>query len=434
MKLTLKLTAAFLVFAGAIALILTADPQTLPDRGTIVSASATGSGTWASAEAAYIERITREPSDADTYVDLAQLYLAQSRRTADEIRYVPMARAQLERALELDADHYRARVLRGTLLNKLHQFEQAEDLARELIAEHPGHAYNYGTLVDALVELGRYEEAIEAADQMLARRPDLSSYSRASYIRELMGDADGAIRAMELAAEAGAIGSEGRSWAIYQLAELAIGEEDFQAAERLLNGLVEEAPGYAHALAGFARLRLVEGQISEAGRFIMEAMALAPGAGFEELAAEIHLAAGDAAAADKATDAVLDGLNEASAMGENVRMELADLFADTDQRLDEALWLASLEVARRPDHLHANETYAWVLHKLGRSEHAVEYIDRARRFDNGDGKATFRAGHIYLGAGRIDQGYALLQQSLDEGLYLESPSAAAEAGELLAGR
>ncbi|MBO6574314.1 MAG: tetratricopeptide repeat protein [Rhodothermales bacterium] len=420
---------AALLFAGAAAFLLTADTQSLPDRGTIVTASASSAG----AEASLIERVMREPNRADGYVDLAQYYLGQARATADETFFVPRVEAQLKKALDLDPNHYRARVLRGTLLNKLHQFEQSEAQARELIAESPGHAYNYGTLVDALVELGRYDEAVTAMDQMLERRPDLSSYSRASYIRELLGDEEGAIRAMEFAAGAGTIGSEGRSWALYQLSQLALGSGDHAAARRILTGILEEHPGYAHAVAGLAHLALLEGRVQHADYLIEQAMALAPGAGFEELALEVYLAMGDEQRAAEATIAIERGLEDAQAMGENVNMELADFYADEETRLDGALWLASIEIARRPDHLHANETYAWVLHKLGRSEQAIEFIDHAMRFDNGDAKLSFRAGQIYVGAGLVAQGRTLLERALEEGLHIESPSAAAEATDILAG-
>ena len=50
-----------------------------------------------------------------------------------------------------------------------------------------------GVRVDALVELGRYAEAVTALQQMVDLRPDLESYSRVSYLRELHGDVPGAI-------------------------------------------------------------------------------------------------------------------------------------------------------------------------------------------------------------------------------------------------
>ena len=55
-------------------------------------------------------------------------------------------------------------------------------------------------------------------------RPGLASYARASYLRELHGETGGAIEAMRMAADAGATGKESRAWALYQLGNLYLNE------------------------------------------------------------------------------------------------------------------------------------------------------------------------------------------------------------------
>jgi hypothetical protein len=50
----------------------------------------------------------------------------------------------------------------------------------------------HGVMGDALVELGRYDEAFVQIQRMVDLRPDLSSYARVSYARELQGDVVGA--------------------------------------------------------------------------------------------------------------------------------------------------------------------------------------------------------------------------------------------------
>ena len=45
--------------------------------------------------------------------------------------------------------------------------------------------------VDALVELGRYDDAARELQAMLDRKPNLAGYARASYLRELRGDLAG---------------------------------------------------------------------------------------------------------------------------------------------------------------------------------------------------------------------------------------------------
>ena len=72
----------------------------------------------------------------------------------------------------------------------------------------PGVARIYGVIVDAQVELGRYGEAERSLQRMVDLKPNLSSYARVSYFRELHGDLDGALEAMRLAVSAGGDGAE----------------------------------------------------------------------------------------------------------------------------------------------------------------------------------------------------------------------------------
>lgn len=68
----------------------------------------------------------------------------------------------------------------------------------------PGSARPFGVIGDALVELGRYDQAFEAFEKMVSLRPNLASYVRIAYARELTGDRIGALATMQLALEAAA--------------------------------------------------------------------------------------------------------------------------------------------------------------------------------------------------------------------------------------
>jgi len=85
-------------------------------------------------------------------------------------------------------------------------------VAEELQKSFPYNAFVYGILVDANVEMGNYDTAVDKADKMVSIRPDLRSYSRISYLREIHGDNTGAIDAMKLAVDAGAAGDEATEW------------------------------------------------------------------------------------------------------------------------------------------------------------------------------------------------------------------------------
>jgi tetratricopeptide (TPR) repeat protein len=420
-----------LVAVAAVALWLRGRPAPLPPDAAQVSPSAEFLDAEAAAEY-YRAWLRRAPDAAEPRVRLAQVLLQQARTTGREADYLPEARVLLEEALERDPRHYYGRTLMASLYNTLHRFEDARALSEALLAEYPQHAYTHGTLVDALVELGEYDDAVAASDRMLALRPGLPSYARASYLRELHGDAEGAIAAMMLAADAEPSGRESRAWALLHLGQLYLGQARPDTAAFLFEGILEERPGFAPAVGALGHVALVRGDVRGAIARLEEARAMAPREEFDALLVEAYTLAGDEARARAAASRVLESLREARAMGEIVDMEEADFLADQGRDLDRALRLARAQVERRPGHLHANETYAWVLYRHGRAAEAVPFIERAMRLNTGDAMVHYRAARIYEAAGRPADAARHLRRALDHHLRVESPTTAQEARTLLA--
>ncbi|MEP0547328.1 MAG: tetratricopeptide repeat protein [Rhodothermales bacterium] len=380
----------------------------------------------------YREKLRREPRDVQSRVALAQALLQQANATGREAEYIPAAREALAAALRQEPNNYHALLLQGTLFNKLHRFEDGRDLAERLIAQHPQNAYAHGILADALVELGEYDAAIAASDAMLAIKPSLASYSRASYLRELHGDTDGAIAAMRLAADAGASGHADRAWALYTLGTLYLADAKPDTAAFIFKGILAERPDYAYAVAGLGHAALATGDYERAAEQYRTAHGMAPRAEYLEGLAEALAAAGDERAANKALDGVRKDFAAVRAFGEIVDMEEADFMLDNGIEVEQALEMARQQQARRPGHLHANETYAWALHHNGRSREAIPYIERAMRLDTGDAMVHYRAARIYEAAGDRAEAARHLQLSLANHLRVESPTAAAEAQTVLA--
>lgn len=369
-------------------------------------------------------RLRMAPEDTGSRVQLADAYLREARQSLQEAYYLPLAQEQLDVVFAQEAGHFQARALQASLYNTLHQFEKARDVAMQLVAESPGTAYVYGILIDALVELGAYEEAVQRCDEMLRLRPGLASYSRAAYLRELHGDTEGAIEAMTLAAEAGVTGEIDRSWALFQLGQLYLAENDVDAAAALFEGILEETPYYAYAIGGMAQVMMQRGDYARAIDGFKEAYALVPADAFLEGLVEMYTLQGNAAQVEVYRQQLQQGYMDAADMGENVRMEYADFLADGGRQLEKALELAQMEYERRPGHLHALETYAWALHKNGRSAEAIPYIEQAMRLNTGDAMVYFRAGEIYSGAGFETKAAHYFDAALDANLHIESLSSA----------
>ena len=425
-----KRTTTLLVVGAVLAGLIIMNISRAPDSSeTVIPAVPVGASVLnPESSILYMEdQLRKNPGHTGQQLSLAQTYLQYAVQSRQETIYVPKAKRLLADLRRTNPDLYEAKALQATLFNMLHEFEQARDLAESLLLENDNVPYVYGILIDALVELGDYEAAVEISDKLLSLKPGLASYARASYLRELHGDSNGAIEAMTLAADAGTYGSEERSWALYQLGQLYLGENKVQVASSIFVGILEENPGYAFALGGLGHIQVIDGNYSEAIDMLNNAYEQVPAEEFLELLVEAYEATGD----DEKKYAILDqleaGYREADTMGENVQMEYADFLADLNQEIKKALRLSKKEYERRPNHLHALETYAWSLHKYGRSEEAVTYIERAMRLETGDAMVYFRAAEIYQATGDTEKARTYLLKSLEANLHVESPSAAERA-------
>ena len=152
----------------------------------------------------------------------------------------------------------------GGLALARHEFDVAERLGRRLVTQAPERAGGYAALTDALVELGRYDEAVAAAQRLVDLRPNQAAYARISYLRELHGDLDGAIEAMTWAVQAGAPTREMSAWCAVQLGNLHFTRGDLPAAEAADRDALQRLDGYIYAEGGLARIRAARGDLTGA--------------------------------------------------------------------------------------------------------------------------------------------------------------------------
>ena len=428
-KRTISLALAGLLIAGLVVMNKSQVPNPSEPVAPVVPVGA--SVTNPAESILFLEDQVRKNPEATGYqLSLIQTYLQYAVETRQETFYIPKAKKMLHDLLHTNPELFEARALQASLYNMLHEFEQARDIANSLLEENENVPFLYGILIDALVELGQYEQAVAVCDKMLGLKPGLASYARASYLRELHGDTQGAIEAMKLAADAAVYGSDERSWALYQLGQLYMSDNSMQVASSIFSGILEENPGYAFAIGGLGHIQVIEGNYAEAIELLNSAYEMVPAEEFLEALVEAYEATGDDTNKYASLDRLEQSYHDADDMGENVQMEYADFLADLNQELKKALQLAKKEYERRPDHLHALETYAWSLHKYGRSGEAASYIDRAMRLGTGDAMVYFRAAEIYRGQGNMDKARDYLQKSLDANLHVESPTTAERAQHL----
>ena len=342
----------------------------------------------------YRHALRAEPQKAGNYVALASLFLQEARVTGEHHECVAKAQQLVEQALRLDPNNFEALLASASISMTKHRFEEARAIAERALAQNADNASAYGILTDALVELGHYDEAVQACDRALQLRPDLSSYARAAYLREVHGDLDGAIAAMRLACDAGIAGHENRAWALQQLGTLYLKKSKLDTAAFIFNGILQERPQYAYALSGLAKVHTAHGEYQRAIELLQQAYGLVPDHAFLQFLLELHRAVGDHDSAARIGELIVAAIQQHEEDGWQVDLEYAAFCTASESSLDSAVRRAQREYERRPRNLDALSTYAWALYKNDRATEAAPLIEAALRRNPSDARLHFRAGMI----------------------------------------
>src|SRR5688572_28860253 len=202
--------------------------------------------------------IRKKPTDQKKKFMLALAYMQEARVTGEHPHYYPLASDILDDVIEsTPADKnlfFEAMVAKATVQLSLHYFAEALKTAQHAEKIDTTTASLYGVFCDAYVELGDYAKAIAAADRMTSIRPDIRSYSRISYLREIYGDTLGAIEAMKEAIASGVPGLEQTAWARITLGGLYEAMGNLHEAEMQYRRVLAERPHYAFAIGGLGRI------------------------------------------------------------------------------------------------------------------------------------------------------------------------------------
>lgn len=346
-------------------------------------------------------RLKSEPGDYKAHASLGVAYQQKARETNDPAYYSEAEKSFIQ-ALQLKPDDYNSLAGMGALELSRHNFTSALEWGNRAQRVSPDKAYAYGVAGDAHIELGNYDEAVAAFQKMVDLRPDLSSYARVSYARELHGDVDGAIQAMQQAIAAGGPAAENTAWCRVQLGHLFFNSNRLDDAEKTYADALAGYPGYTHAQAGLAQVRWAQGKTAEAIDLYKQANASVPLPQYIAALGDIYTSTGDKQAATEQYDVVRYIYDLQRKGGVVVDIEQAAFYADHDMHLDEALKLTQTAAQGRND-VNTLDALAWALYKNGRYEEALSAQRKAMRLGTRNAAFYYHLGMIQKALGMTDE-------------------------------
>jgi tetratricopeptide (TPR) repeat protein len=357
---------------------------------------------WLNTKAAIenlLDQIRRHPDDAKAKLQLAMAYVQESRITGNHAYYDEAAYKLVSQVLEKEPKNYDALCVKTTILLSQHHFADALTAANAFVTLYPDAAFGYGLLTDANLELGNYTEAVKACDKMNAIRPDMRSYSRAAYLREIHGDYVGAKIAMLMAVKSGVPALEQTEWCRVQLGHLYEKTNDLAKAEELYRQSLAARPDYAYALAGLGRLAMKKGNYTEGVSFFEKAASQTSDFDFQDKMIDC-LEKIDPTKAKEAAQKLIVELQKhatdekaAADKGHYADKELAYVYlkmGDTKMALEHA----TREWMRRPENIEVNECLAWVYFQKNDVPQAQMYMGKALKTNSKDPVLLERAALI----------------------------------------
>lgn len=283
-----------------------------------------------------------------------------------------------------------------------HEFARARDHAIRWTRLDPAKSGPYGTLGDALLELGDYPKATTAYQTMQRLGGGVATETRLARFAALHGDPALARRhysdAIAFALDLPVPPRETVAWCRWQLGETAFAAGDYPTAEQCDRDALTTFPGYYRALASLGRVRAARGDLAGAIKNYERAVNIIPDPSFVAALGDLYQLAGRTqdAAAQYALVEAIGHLSKIS--GALYNRQLALFYADHDLKPAIAYADAAREYAVRRD-IYGADTLAWTALKAGKVAVAQRAITDALRLGTQDARLFYHAGMIARAAG-----------------------------------
>jgi tetratricopeptide (TPR) repeat protein len=358
------------------------------------------------------KRIAQNPSAYLDYVQLGEAYSRKARETGD-VDYYRRSEAALRKAVSISPKYVQASAMLSSILFTMHDFKGALAIA-EPLANNPRAIQALVTVGDVHMALGDYPEAEAAFQKLLTLGPNPSIGSRLAVLADLHGDPERALSLMEksadLARRAGEYG-ESMAWYEYQVGELYFKRGQLDQAEAHYQSALDTFDNYYLALAGMGKVRAAQNDYTAAIEFYQHSVTIVPQPEFLAALGDVYAASGQPDEAKRQYDTV-EYIGKLAKINQQIyNRQLANFYSDHDRNLDEALKLATVELADRKD-VFGFDAAAWAYYKNGMLSQAQDAIDQALKLGTRDAKLYYHAGMIAWAQGRSADARRLLSEAL----------------------
>jgi tetratricopeptide (TPR) repeat protein len=279
----------------------------------------------------------------------------------------------------------------GAIYLSQHRFREALEAGERARNLRPSDAWNYGVMGDALIELGDYERAFDAFDKMVTMRPSAGAYARVAYARELQGNLDGALQAMQMAEEATtAHDPEAQAWYASQVGELYLRLVKLEDAARQYHRAAFLFPNHPFAMIGQGKVKAATGDRDGALAIYLDQLKRTPTLDLAARIGDLYAEDGNSVEAERyyqlAEDLAGPGITQTEA-------NLALFLAEHERKLPEAVKIAEAVSAKRHD-IFTEDALAWAYYKVGRLDEALAASQRAVRTGTRDARILSHVAEI----------------------------------------
>ncbi|MCX6395280.1 MAG: hypothetical protein NTV23_02215 [Propionibacteriales bacterium] len=365
--------ALVLTVAGAIGLATRDDrPTASTVDGSVPSAEATARTPQDGLSTAVItlQDTTRKlPKDHRSWAALAIAYVDEVRTGGDPSLY-DRADEAVAKAFEVGpTDNFTALSARATLFGARHDFTPALRDANAALAINPRDLPALSIKIDALTELGRFPEQLQALKEADRQQPSVAVAARYGYAFELRGDLPAAARVLTSAADGSA--RLDRAYLLTLLADVERLQGNLDRSDAHLTRALTEVPGYLAAMVSRARLLVARGDLTTALKTWEAVVERAATLDTLTELGELYLFLGRTAEANAQFARVQDSIDAETKHRVNMSLEIAAHGAEHGSRTA-ALTAAKAEWGRRKS-LHVADALAWALHQSGNDAAALKY-------------------------------------------------------------